>query len=63
MNNLNYFGKDNVFFVSVEQKGFLCVFNLVVLWNYSTNCGHIPQGKMEDATMNKELPSAFLLDI
>lgn len=51
------------FFVSVEQKGFLCVFNLVVLWNYSTNCEHIPQGKMEDATMNKELPSAFLLDI
>lgn len=50
------------FFVSVEQKGFLCVFNLVV-------CGIIPklwiipQGKMEDATMNKELPSAFLLDI
>ena len=37
--------------------------NSARLWNYSTNCGHILQGKMEDATMNKELPSAFLLDI
>ena len=46
--------------ISLDSSG---VFNLVVLWNYSTNCGHIPQGKMEDATMNKELPSAFLLDI
>ena len=52
------------FFVSVEQKkGFLCVFNLVILWNYSTNCGHIPQEKTEDATMNKKNDFSFISDI
>lgn len=51
------------FFVSVEEKGFLCVFNLLLLWNNSTNCGCIPQGKMEDALMNKELLSYLLSDI
>lgn len=38
-------------------------FNLLLLWNNSTNCGCIPQGKMEDAPMNKELLSYLLSDI
>ena len=52
------------FFVSVEEKRvFYVFFNLLLLWNNSTNCGCIPQGKMEDAPMNKELLSYLLSDI